>query len=337
MSHSDTDPTKRIPKSLGTDPKLVGDYTLTDLVVAVAPAAVVVLATRTLLPSLTVAGYSVQALTLPLALAAMAVGALFVSLTPAYASSLTWLESFLSFHHSAPDVNHTQAASHTRIERVHPDHAAIERPDGTLVGAVQVEPAAMALATTEQWRQTAHAFTDVLNTTIEFPVQLYSTTRSFPVDEYLETYEARLDDPDVQANETLQQLIESYTEWYREDFERRETTIRDHYVIVPVRPESVRHTEASVTQRLAAIPVLGVVVDAVTAAPVAAERAAMASELDDRVRSLERGLRELDGCMATRIPAPELTDLVTDYWATHDAARDTAAALRTTPLVEGPN
>lgn len=336
MSRSDTDTTKRIPKSLGTEPELIGGYTLIDLVVAVAPAAIVILATRTLLPAMSVGGYSLQALTLPLALLSVLLGALFVSLTPGYVNSLTWLESLVSFHHSAPDAGHTDAAEHTRIERVHPDRDALERTDGALVGAVQVEPASMALATDQQWRHTAQAFTDLLNTTVEFPVQLYSTTQSFPVDDYLATYEARLDDPDVRDNETLQHLIESYTAWYREDIERRETTIREHYVIVPVRPESVRHTDDSVTQQLSAVPVVGVFVDVATASSVAEERAAMAAELDDRLRSLERGLRELDGCATTRVPAPELTDLVTDYWASHDQGRDTATALRTTPLVGGP-
>ncbi|WP_255150123.1 hypothetical protein [Halorarius halobius] len=331
-----TDVTKRVPKSLDTDTALVGRYSLTDLVVAVAPGAAVILLTRTLLPPIRVLDTSLEALTLPLAVIAIAAGALFVAVTPRYVDSLTWLTALGSYLQSAPDVGHDDAAAHTRLERVHPDHDAIERTDGALVGAIRVEPASMALATDEEWTRTTQAFTDVLNTTVEFPIQLYATTRSFPVDEYLATYEDRLDDPDVQDNPTLERLIESYTDWYRRDLATRETTIRDHYVIVPVRPTSVRHTDHGVTAQLVDVPVLGAFVDAFTASRAAEERAAMAEALDERCRGLERAIREIDGCTARRVSAADLTDLLADYWTTADTdARDTATALRTTPLVGG--
>lgn len=333
------DITKRIPKSLGTETKLIGNYTLMDLVIAVAPGALVVLVTRSLVPDITIAGTALQAIAIPLAALTVAVGVLFVSLTPAYTDSLTWSTSFLSYYRSAPDAGHTEAAEYTRLERVYPEWDAIERTDGALVGAIQIDPAAMALATDAQWKHTATEFTDFLNTTVEFPVQLYSTTQPFPVDEYLARYEARLDDPEVEANPTLQRLIERYLDWYRADLQSREMTIRDHYLIVPIRPESVRHTDTSIAQQLSQVPYLGPFVHAVTASPIAEERAAMAAELDDRLQRAERGIRELTGCSATRVPAADLTDLVADYWAASEPGqvRETATTLRTTPLVGGPD
>lgn len=338
MSQADTtDTTKRIPKSLATEPTLIGTYSLRDLLVAIAPGAVVILLARTVLPPIELAGTSLKALSIPVAAVAIAGGVLFVSLTPRYTDSLSWLTALVEFHTDAPDADHTEAASYTQVKRVHPELDAIERADGALVGAIQVDPKPMALATDAEWRHTARGFTDFLNTTVEFPIQLYATTRSFPVDDYLAPYEQRRTDPDVQDNPTLQRLIDGYVDWYRADLERREPTIRDHYVIVSVRPESVRHTDDGIAEQLASVPIVGVFVDAVTASRAADERAAMASALDDRLRTVERGVRELDGCAARRVSAADLTDLVADYWTPVDTdVRDTSTALRTTPLVAGP-
>ncbi|MEF8976913.1 MAG: hypothetical protein V5A21_11875 [Halapricum sp.] len=47
---SATDPSKRIPKSLGTDTQLIGQYSLTDLLVAGIPGVIVILITQVVLP-----------------------------------------------------------------------------------------------------------------------------------------------------------------------------------------------------------------------------------------------------------------------------------------------
>lgn len=331
------DARKRIPNTLDTDPKLVGDYTLADLAVALGPAAGIILLTRLVLPDARLAGYTVQALAMPVAALSVAVGALFVSLTPAYTSSSTWAMTFGQHWWSAPDADHRDAGQYTQVERVHPERDAVERTDGALVGALRITPPTMALATEEDWATAADQFTDVLNTTVEFPVQLYATTRPFPVDDYLATFEERVTDPDVQANPTLERLIDGYVEWYRADLAQRQTTIRDHYAIVPVRPASVRHTDDGLAQRLADVPVVGIFVDVVTADRAAAERAAMADALDDRLRQLEQGFRDIDGCAAHRVSAAALTELVADYWTDQDRDEQaTEATLRTTPLVGGP-
>jgi hypothetical protein len=338
MSNADThDRTKRIPKSLDTEANLVGSYSITDLTVAIAPGAAILLGARMVLPETRVLGYSLQALALPLAALGLLLGVVFVSVTPRYVSSMTWLSALAAYTTSAPDAAHQDAQAYTQVQRVFPEHEAIERTDGALVGALQVSPASMALATDAEWAQAASGFEDLLNTTVRFPIQLYSTTRPFPVDAYLERYEQRLEDPDVRSNPTLQRCIEEYVEWYRSDLERRQMTIRDHYVIVPVRPESVRHTDAGLAQRLSDVPMLGVFVETLTASRVAEERAAMAEELDDRLRSLERGIRGLDGCEATRLPAASLVELVGEFWTDRDReVGEAETAVRTSPLVTGP-
>lgn len=330
-----TDPAKRIPKSLGTDTQLLGTYSLTDLAVAGLPGALVILVTQVVLPpSLTVGGFAVSALTIPLALLAIAVGAVFVYLTPAYVTSLEWLRLFVGFHRSDAELAHEDAKAYTHVERVYPEHDALERTDGTLVGAVQVSPPTMALATDEEWHQTCDAFADFVNTTLEFPIQIYSTTRSFPSEEYLGHYEDRLTDPDVAGNDQLRTLIEEYTGWYERELAQRQMTIRDHYILIPVGPEEVRYERASLLDRLTGLPVVGLLIEVWTAPSQSEERAALVAELTDRRERVARGMRDIQGCDTHRVPATDLTQLVAEYWTGTETTYGTPkAVLRTTPLI----
>ena len=330
-----TDPAKRIPKSLGTDTQLLGTYSLTDLAVAGLPGALVILVTQVVLPpSLTVGGFAVSTLTIPLALLAIGVGAVFVYLTPAYVTSLEWLRLFVGFHRSDAELAHEDAKAYTHVERVYPEHDALERTDGTLVGAVQVSPPTMALATDEEWHHTCDAFADFVNTTLEFPVQVYSTTRSFPSEEYLSHYEDRLTDPDVAGNDQLRELIEEYTGWYERELAQRQMTIRDHYILGPVGPDEVRYERASLLERLSGIPLLGFVVDIWTTPSRAEERAALLAELADRRERVARGMRDIQGCDTEPVPATDLTQLVAEYWTGAEHTYGSPeSVLRTTPLI----
>lgn len=332
-----TDSTKRIPKSLGTETKLFGAYTITDLAVAVIPGVVVVLVMQLVLPSsLAIAGYSAQTLTLPLAGAAILGGALFVYLTPSYATSLDWLATFAGYLRRSKELPHDEAKRYTQIERVHTDERAIERIDGTVLAFVQVSPPAMALATDAQWAETAEAFRDFCNTTVQFPVQLYSTTQPFPVEEYLSTYTDRLADPDVKANPRLAALIEEYVSWYASDLDERRMTIRDHYVVVCVSPRDVQFERESLIEKLAVLPVLGLMITARFAPRVEEQRAAMFDALDERTRAVEAGLREIDGCDAHRIDAETAVEVIGDYWAGESREYgDLGSKLRRVPLVRG--
>ena len=330
-------PAKRIPKSIGTDAKLIGSYTLTDAAVALFPGVVIVLITQTLLPaSLSIQGYQIQSLTLPLAALAIGVGVLFVYLTPAYLTSLDWVLAMLRFKSAESPTDHDQSKAYTQIERVHPDRDVLERQDGTVLAFVSVSSPPMALATDEQWASKATAFQDFLNTAVTFPIQLYSTTEPFPVEAYLAHYRDRLEDSDVKANPRLHALIENYISWYERDLEARQMTIRDHYVIVPVSPEEVRFERDSALQKLVGIPILGTLLSVWNAPPPAEQRAVMFETLEERTQRIVTGLREIEGCDAHRIGAEDASRLVSEFWAGQSIAYGTMSdALRSRPIVGG--
>ncbi|WP_435320282.1 hypothetical protein [Haloarchaeobius sp. TZWSO28] len=328
---------KRVPKSLGTETKLLGQYTLSDLAVGLVPAVVVVLGTQLLVPpGMTVGGFSVELLVLPVAAVAAVVGGVFVYLTPAHTSSLDWVFTMVGFQRRQKRLPHETAREYTQVQQIDPVSGFIERTDGTLVGLLRVDPPMLALATDEEWAAMANDFQDFLNTSVAFPIQLYATTQAFPVEEYLAHYEARLGDPDVQANPRLAALIENYAEWYAADLDARQMTIRDHYVVVPVGPDEVRFERESLSQQLTTIPVLGAFVRALSAPPIEEQRMAMHDALDDRLARLRAGIREMQGCNASRVSAADTVALLDSFWGGHTGTdRDVAKTLRTVPMVRG--
>jgi hypothetical protein len=328
---------KRVPKSIEDGAALVGSYTVTDLLVTALPAVAVVLVVQVLVPpETTIQGSRVRQFTLPLGVAGAVLGAVGVYLAPTHRATDEWLTTMLAYRRRPAQQSHATASDHTQVERVYPEADAIERADGALVGFVRVDPPSMALATDAEWREQAAGFQDFLNTTVDFPIQLYATTRPFDVEAYLQHFKDRLDDPDVRDNPQLTALIEEYVGWYAADLERRQATIRDHYVVVPIRPDEVRFEDESIVQKLTRLPMLGVFLTVWLAPRVEDERAAMLDQLDERLRLVARGLRDLDGVTTSRVPADEATELVAAFWRGESVSLDDSGqVLHSAPVIRG--
>ncbi len=334
-----TDPGKRIPKSLNTEANLIGSYTLTDAAVALTPGVIVVLGFQWLIPpglGFSLAGYSftLSMLTLPLAAVGVLLGGVFVLLTPSYTSSLGWLQAALGFHRGERELDFEMACGETRFERAHLHRNAIERQDGALIGLVEVSAPLLALATPSEWAAHTRAFADFCNTTLEYPIQIYSTTRAFDVDSYLSTYEDRLSDPDVLANPRLSSLIEGYIEWYETELASREMTIREHYVIVSVHPDSLTFESNSILQKAITLPLIGVFARVLTGARERNRSKETAFDvLDERCRTIASGLRGIEGTHTKRVDAETAVGLLSEFWGTHNHPRTEDGVLRETPLV----
>lgn len=327
-------PANRIPTSLSTDRKLFGRYSLADLAVAAFPGVVVALGFQLgIPPAATVRGVRLHSLALPLSAVAICTGAVFVHLTPQYTSSLDWLSQYVRHTLATTQQRHDDATDTTMVERIHPTMDMIERTDGALVGLVSVAPPRMALATDAEWERKARAFQEFLNTTVEFPIQLYSTTREFPVEDHVAHHQARLTDPDVEATPTLATLIEEYITWHADRCARHPMTIRDHYVVVPVTPGETHFDRDDLIGRLADLPLLGLFVHALAAPPRAVERGEMAATLEDRLRRVTAGLREIDDCEAHRVPAGEATRVLAAFWTDDEPDDHLSGRLRSRSLV----
>jgi hypothetical protein len=63
---------------------------------------------------------------------------------------------------------------------------------------------------------------------------------------------------------------------------------------------------------------------------------AMFEALDERLRRVSAGIREISGCNAHRVSATEATDVIGEFWAGDSFEYgDLSKALRTRPLVGG--
>lgn len=335
--NSETDPSKRIPKSVGTDTQILGRYSLTDLVVGGLPGVLVVIIAQVFLPeSMDLLGFTPSDLAIPLAALGVIIGFLFVYLTPNYTSSLDWFLQFIRFHHREKELPHTDAREYTGIKELFPEHGVIQRTDGAVVGALYVDPVSMALATEEEWEKKSREFEDFVNTSVNYPLQIYSTTRDFPTESYLQNYTERLTDQDVQSNEDLKNLILEYVEWYRGEMSRRQMSIRDHYVVVPVSPAEARFERTGIKKKIVRLPIIGVVVQALSSPPRAVEKALLVNELDERLKAVERALRDIEGLDAGRLSAEELAAVTEEFWTGKNTDKDAfRERVRNTPFVGG--
>jgi hypothetical protein len=144
----------------------------------------------------------------------------------------------------------------TNVQAVEPAADAIRRPDETLVGAVRIDPANLALADAAAWERAATGFGDVLNT-LDFPVQIHSSARRVDPERLTGAYDARRTDPDVQSTPALQRIVEVYRERRPQTFRERGTSLRQYHIIVPVPIQAVSLDDHPWVRRLKRVPVVG--------------------------------------------------------------------------------
>ncbi len=214
---------------------------------------------------------------------------------------------------SPPDAARTL----TNIESVLPRWDSIERADGALVGAVRVQPANMALADASDWETASDDLADFLRS-ISFDVQLYSTARPVDASQIVAPYRDRLDDPDVRDNDRLRSVVNAYRESLPTEFERRQTSIREYYMIVAVEEMEVYLSDQGILDALRDIPVLGEVCEIIGASRSDLSEGELLvlqqRELTNRLQSIRRGVSELPGCRPEPATASRLTDLLEEFW-----------------------
>lgn len=308
-----------IPTASGTEATILGRFTLSDIGVGLAPAAILVVGIQSVVPAGgSFLGVGSESLIFLGGCIGLFIGSLIVAVTPTYSTSLDWLRSIWAFLSGKRKRDHHQARELSQVRQVDRKLDVIERTDGAFIGMVRVVPVSMALETTEGWERKSAQFTDFLNATVDFPIQIYSTTRSFPIEDCLAHYESRLQDDDVQQNPQLTRLIQQYSDWIASDLRHAPPTIRDHYVVVTVSPSETVFEPDSLGERLARLPIVGPLVATVFGESMVARRGVMASVLEKRLQSVEAGLRDMEGCTASQLSAVEAARVIGRYWSGED-------------------
>jgi hypothetical protein len=338
---------RRIPQQADDSMSLIRGYTLDDAML-VGPGIAICIFTLALAPPI------IRLQGVLLGVLAFLAGVVGLATTPDHYKSTEWVKlhaahlarqstyEHLTFHHDhaqrtqtdQPEQTTTQAIFATNqrtqdvldVERVQPgtqrgDTGYVELTDGTLVGAVQIDPANLSLSTADDWSRTVTQLGSTINT-LDFPTQIYRTSRDFDTDAFLQPYYERRGDDDVRNEPVLKTLLTEFLTWYPEELASRGTRITEFYVIVPVHPEEVESSRrtAGFKQQLAAWPLLGrlITTNDEEDAPEAVLRGRQRETLADRLAMVRGHFREITDIDATRVDAVEHAELIAHAYQRED-------------------
>ncbi|MFC6732367.1 hypothetical protein [Haladaptatus sp. DYSN1] len=286
-----------------------------------------------------------------LALTVLAVAGAYVHVCPDHRTPLGLISSFLTHHRRENTMTFTNTTTDTgadtppdareltHVRAVEPEADAIRRQDETLVGAVRIDPANLALADQAQWDRAARGLGAVLNA-LDYTVQIHSSARRVDPARMTAAYDDRRTDPDVRLTPVLAEIVEVYRRRRPQEFQERGTSIRQYHAIVPVGIQEVSIEDNAWVRRLQSIPLIGDNVGSVVADVLLRdERREKIEErqhaiLRDRRTHLTEQLTSIEGVTACPVTTPDLVTLVEEYWSGNRAEYpESGPHLRTTPVV----
>ena len=359
MSVDRGDPEMRIPRNIDDTDQFYG-FRTEDFVVALTPFFTALFISQSLLPE------TLAVLRLPLFASSILIGGLMLFFTPNHLTTREWIESIGHYIRRPKDVRHVslegnqaregkdfpdearawelneRAQEITRVHRIHRDVGAVERDDGVFVGAVKVNPANMALASSARWDRMVKGWRDFINHNLDFPIQIYCTTEVLPVDEYMRQYEARASDRDIANRPIMKALLDDFTDWYPQYLSWQGTNQREYYIITTCSESELRETvvgEKGFIERLGDLPFIGKYFERYRASRDERSEGeieeALVKSVEQRCRTIvKEGIMSLDGCSAERVSGVELAVMIKDYWQSTETDLDLDTEdLRSQPVV----
>lgn len=248
----------------------------------------------------------------------------------------------------------------TPIKKAYRGEYALEREDGSFIGAIRVTPANLSTSDSGEWKQNVLQLASIITSAVNFDAEMAEIMRAVDYRDRLETYRERTsdlrqraleltdeegDDADADddsndigaalAAETLADIAEeraAVVNIYNET-----TLVREHYVIVKVDPAEAAKTTSSDRGGLAGLPYFG---EAVTQHRLKKQRDSaehtqtMLDLLRQRVDSLANKLSTLDGISTTRLSSVVYSQVVADYYQTANvyANAEFSALIRESPI-----
>jgi hypothetical protein len=284
-----------------------------------------------------------------LALAVLSLAGAYVHVCPNHRTPIGLITSFVTHHRRENTMTFTNTNADTgtdsppdtreltHVRAVEPEADAIRRQDETLVGAVRIDPANLALADQAQWDRAARGLGAVLNA-LDYPVQIHSSARRVDPARMTAAYDDRRTDPDVRSTPALTEIVEVYQRRRPQEFHERGTSVRQYHAIVPVAIQEVSLEDNAWVRRLQSIPLIGGHIGSVVADVLLRDERRKAIEerqhaiLRDRRTHLAEQLTSVEGVAARPVPATDLVTLVEEYWSGNRTEYpDAGPHLRTNP------
>ena len=208
----------------------------------------------------------------------------------------------------------------TNVARAWPGTGVIEREDGALEAFIEVTPANMDFAMSGDWEHIQTAGERFANGALRFPLTVHTTTRAFPGTQLVERLTERRDDPDIAGHDAFTELLDEYRE--RRPADLADTRQHRYYLGVCVHPSDLtrqRDGEPTPSERLAALPVIGVLISPLVtrrSTPTdATRRQALYERLRERLHTVESEFIEhVDEWESRRLSTLELFVLTATFW-----------------------
>ena len=332
---------RRIPDNVGgtetlfDEAPLVGTVEFNDGLVAFGPAILILFISQNLLPQ----EYSIISL-IAAGITAL-IGIAFLFIKPSYLTLSEWVRNIWDYRQRPKELEKHLATdggkpiksidltpdNDTRnvlgVKKLHPNHDAVERTDGTMVSAVQFTGANLDTSDPDQWQGSINQFANFANNELRNDVQLYLPMRRFDPTTHINMYRDRVGDPDITGNRMMERYIEDRQAWMATV--GANSFIREYYAIVSVSRASVYDQAINEDGGLAALDSLPggqFIKDFIVGLTGGAGTAMGKKELQARqLRELERRRDDIKQSMAIGsnnegevIDADDLGVLLKEFW-----------------------
>ncbi|WP_323677643.1 hypothetical protein [Halorubellus sp. PRR65] len=211
----------------------------------------------------------------------------------------------------------------THIDHVYPGRGVVERDDGQLVAALELDPPNQDFAGSREWEHVAAQAAEFANNALDFDLQVYLTTQQFDIEDYTNTLAERLEDDEVRDHAILNAVVQDTIESRPRELEDAGTSPVHAYLIVSVDRTDVimdsGSTESSGFAKLGDIPLLGIPFQIASSMREglsdAREHALMLSRLDSRLTTIRTEyVNEIEGADARQLTTGEWLALAETYW-----------------------
>jgi hypothetical protein len=231
----------------------------------------------------------------------------------------------------------------TFVEKIYGDEGMIERDDETIVGAMRVRGMNLDTATARTQSDATQSWKNFLNTGLDFPIQIYLSTRRFDPDNYLDKFENRLNDEEIENNYIMDMYLNHYIE--RTPVFLSQQYYREYYIIVPVNEWDIRRkSREEGALDLSVIPGIGeLLAELFGSSDVGrlTESQVKKRQIDEartRLQTIKKnGIGSLDGAEAEIITdANEYAALIKEFWEGRDMSfKENSNMVRNNPVVMG--
>jgi hypothetical protein len=231
----------------------------------------------------------------------------------------------------------------THVKKVYGDEGVIERDDGVIVAAMKVEGMNLDKATQRTQNEATQSFRNFLNSSLDFPIQIYLTTRKFDSTEFLQKYEDRLEDSEIQENPIMEMYLNHYIE--RTPIFLSQQYYREYYILVPVSTWDVRReSREGGSLNFESIPSFGDFLAELFGSSDVGKltddqiKQRQIDEAKKRMRKIKQaGIAPLDGARGNILEdANEYSALIKEFWEGRDMSnRDNSELIRNQPISMG--